>query len=1011
MNINDLINERLGLLKQSAFRPDRLPISVYRLQFNAKFTFKDATRLIPYLNELGVTDCYASPYLKARSGSLHGYDITDQNSLNPEVGSEEDFRDFVFQLQKHNMGQILDFVPNHMSVFDNLKWLDVLENGPASVYARFFDIDWDPPQVELHNKILLPILEGLYGIVLEKGLIGLDYDRGAFLIKYRDYRLPLAPETIAPVLETTIKNLRHNMPESNPEFIELESIVTASQNLPGRSERDSEKIKQRHREKEVIKKRLEKLEQQNGQIKSALAESITAINGSSGDRKSFLRIHEILEEQYYRLSFWRVAAEEINYRHFFDVNEMIALRTEDPVVFEEIHRLLRELFGRGLISGIRLDHVDGLFDPEKYLNNLQKDCWLESVARKLKQNSSLSEVDLPSIKNILTQKYSGYFNRESESAFHPVYIIVEKILSEGEEINQEWPVDGTTGYEFMAALNGIFVDNRQSGKLLNTYRWFTRSDSSYDDIAYQGKKLVMLTTMASEVNMLAYRLNKIGARSWEYRDFTLNSLHYAIQEVIACFPVYRTYINADSEAISRNDKACIDCAIKEAKRRNPAVNPAVFDFILSTLLLHYPEGMEDSGREEQKLFVMRFQQFTGTVMAKGAEDTAFYIYNPLVSLNEVGNNPGVPGTSIQEFHRKNILRRKAKPQSFSPSSTHDSKRGEDVRARINVLSEIPGEWRSALHRWSRWNKNLKPMRNGEPMPDRNDEYLLYQTLIGTYPIESLSEKELTEYANRIQNYMLKAIKEAKVHTSWMSPNPDYEGAMTNFVRRVLNPGKDNLFLSDFKRLNFMTATCGIYNSLSQVVLKTFSPGVPDIYQGNELWAFNLTDPDNRVTVDYARRIEMLGQLKEQAAVETGKNSLIDELLNKAHDGRIKLFVTWKSLNYRKDNRYLFEGAYLPLKTAGSFKNNLCVFSWIRGEKELIVAVPRFLSRLTQQATLKPLGKSVWGDTRIIFPRKLKKSVFKNIFTGEMVQIEDMNYAGLPVAGVFNSFPVAVLEGH
>jgi (1->4)-alpha-D-glucan 1-alpha-D-glucosylmutase len=645
----------------------------------------------------------------------------------------------------------------------------------------------------------------------------------------------------------------------------------------------------------------------------------------------------------------------------------------------------------------------------RFPGRLQKDCWLEASALKLKQDPQFSHIDLKTFKPYLIDQVNQDLNGKTGAAFRPVYIVVEKILGKNESLNQDWPVEGTTGYEFTTALSQIFVDQKHRRSILDIYQKFTGLDSPFDDIAYNCKNLVMKTTMAGEVNMLAHRLNTISEKSWEYRDFTLNSLRDAIREVIACFPVYRTFVNANTGAISENDKVVIDSAIENAKRRNPAVSSAIFDFVKDTLLLKYPTGMEESGRDEQRLFVMRFQQFTSPVMAKDVEDTAFYIYNPLISLNEVGGDPRSFGTPIGEFHKQNILRQETCPRSFISTSTHDSKRGEDVRSRINVLSEIPGEWKSALSRWSRLNKSHKIKLNGEHVPDRNEEYLLYQTLIGTYPVNKITATDLAEYRSRIQNYMQKAVKEAKVHTSWINPNASHEKGVTHFVEAILDPSPSNLFLADFKLLNQLVATCGMYNSLSQVILKVFSPGVPDIYQGNELWAFNLTDPDNRNPVDYNFRIQLLRQLQQQISKSQNLKDIVDDLVDRSPDGRIKLYVTWKSLNYRRDHRELIDRAYLPFKVRGSGKGHLIVFAWKMGAKNLIVVAPRLLAALTYNAVIKPLGEKVWGDTNIILP-KLSCGRYINIFTGETIRVaHEEDGPELSVAKVFKSLPVAVLE--
>jgi (1->4)-alpha-D-glucan 1-alpha-D-glucosylmutase len=1008
---NELIDNIFEAGKKDAQRSKRWPTSVYRLQFNGSFTFKDAAKLVPYLHELGITDCYSSPYFKARPGSLHGYDITDHNALNPEVGSEKDYQAFARQLKKYGMGQVLDIVPNHMAIFDNPKWQDVLENGPGSIYARYFDIDWNPVKAELNQKVLLPILEDLYGNVLENGQITLGFEQGAFIINYQSYRLPVGPKTAVALLEPCLTKLKESLSEKDDDYLELQSITTACKNLPERSETESKRVAERHREKEIIKRRLTGLYTRNKTIKLTIDEVTKSFNGVTGDSSSFGKLHDILEKQAYRLSYWRVAADEINYRRFFDINELVALRMEDPVVFEETHKLVRELLAKGMITGLRVDHIDGLFDPAGYSWRLQETRLIDLALMHVKSDFQPSQADLDTLRKDLQARFdTEHASNPDSEGLRPIFLIVEKILGEKETLNESWPIDGTTGYEFAVGLNRIFVDRRHSRALLGIYRWFTHSNDSFQEIAYKSKKLVMMTSMAAEINVLAHLLNRVSERSWHYRDFTLNSLGDAIREVIACFPIYRTYIDAYQENINQRDEAIVNTAVLEAKRRNPAVNSAIFDFVRNALILQYPTDMDEAGRDEQRLFVMHFQQFTGPVMAKGVEDTAFYIYNPLVSLNEVGSNPGRFGSSVDEFHQQNLRRHQVKPHSFVTTSTHDSKRGEDVCARINVLSEIPKEWKLALTRWHRLNGNKKEVTNGEPVPDNNEEYLLYQTLLGTFPVKKMSLKEHAEYIGRIQNYMLKALREAKEHTSWISPNVSYEEAVKKFIGTILENSPSNKFLDDFTAMNSLVATCGVYNSLSQTVLKIFSPGVPDIYQGNELLAFNLTDPDNRRPVDFEHRKILLRTLKRDVESSPDSIRFAEALLKNIHNGRAKLYVAWRSLNYRRDNSILFnEGNYVPLSVVGAKKAHVCAFAWQKGKQGLVIIAPGLVAGLIGNTGKAPIGTEIWGKTSFILPPKVSGNRYQNIFTGEILDFREGNRKTLRLADALKFFPVAGLE--
>lgn len=1005
------ISEIVKTVRQFIPTTKHYPVSVYRLNFNSSFTFSDAATVVPYLHELGITDCYASPYFKARSGSLHGYDVADQNQLSPEIGTDKEYEQFVLRLHEYNMGQILDFIPNHMSIFDNPRWLDVLENGPGSPSSRFFDIDWKPVKTELHSKVLLPILEDLYGNVLQSGRISLGFDQGAFIIMCQNHRLPVGPKTAVVILESCLGPLQEMLGSEHPDYLELQSILTASKNLPGRSDITTVKVEERQREKEIIKKRLGELYARNSSVAEVLNSDVKNFNGIIGDNSSFSSLHDLLEKQAYRLSYWRVAADEINYRRFFDVNDLVAIKMEDPVVFNETHRLIRELLLQGAVTGIRIDHVDGLFDPEDYLYRFQRACWLDSCMSRLAHNRLFKDLPQDALKEQLLRILEQKKEKERKSLFlTPLYMVVEKVLGDNERLRDTWPVDGTTGYEFLSALDRLFVDSRNKRKLINTYRKFTGSQLTFEETMYQSKNLVMRTTMSAEVNLLAHQLNRVSERSWQYRDFTLNSLRDAIREVIASFPVYRTYINAFKGLVDERDKNVINTAVNRARRRNPAVSAAIFDFIKDVLLLKYAVGMSKEGHDEQQLFVMRFQQFTGPVMAKGVEDTAFYIYNPLLSLNEVGGSPQKFGISVPEFHRQNRWRQQNMPRSFVTTSTHDCKRGEDVRARLNVISEIPAAWRAALKRWTRLNQNNKTAVNDDIIPDGSEEYYIYQTLLGTYPLYEMDKDEFKTYSERIQQHMLKAIREAKVHTSWINPVTTYEEGLSSFISNILD---SKSFLADFKSFLEPVAECGIYNSISQVVLKICSPGVPDIYQGNELLAFNLTDPDNRRPVDFEQRIKILTQIKKWAEQSDNLSGLIQRLTDERQDGLIKLYITWKLLNLRREHTTLFnKGHYLGLRVTGTKRDHLCCFAWKNKKTVIIVAVPRLIAGLTRTAEIEPLGIEAWGDTGILIPANIKADVYIDIFTGETIQPETRK--GKPffrVAAVFDKFPVAVMTSN
>ena len=981
----------------------RIPASTYRLQFNAHFRFSDAREIIPYLQRLGISDIYASPYFKAREGSLHGYDILDHNSLNPEIGSEDEYEELVDELKQSGMGQILDIVPNHMCIEGqgNALWMDVLENGPCSTYARFFDIDWHPVKQELENKILIPILGDQYGTVLENGELRLSFEEGSFYVYYYDHKLPIIPKTYSHILTHGIEGLELELSVDAPQFQELNSIITALRHLPPTTAQNPERISERYREKEVVKRRLWNLYQNSSAVREFCDRNVAIFNGIKGDPRSFDLLDTLLREQVYRISHWRVATEEINYRRFFDINSLGAIRVEDPAVFEKTHRLIFKLVETGKINGLRIDHADGLQDPEDYIRRLQSGCFirLHSVANETGNGEEKARAAaMERFERVVAVAPS----------YKPFYIIGEKILLKAEKLPDDWLVFGTTGYDFANQVNGLFVDASNAKTFETLYTRFIQHQVDFTAAVYENKKLVMQVAMSSEINTLGHYLNRISEQNRHTRDFTLNSLIRSIVEVIACFPVYRTYIN--SFDVPERDRQYIESTIGKAKRQNPAISASVFDFIRDVLLLRFPGAMLDEHQQSRLDFVKRFQQITGPVMAKGVEDTAFYQYNRLVSLNEVGGSPERFGITLEAYHGQNIERCKSRPLAMLATSTHDTKRSEDVRARVNVLSEIPDQWREGLSRWSRQNRKLKMVVDGKPAPSRNEEYLLYQTLAGTWPFCKPEEDEFTVFRSRIKEYMLKAMREAKVHTSWINPNSLHEDAVMYFIDSILKIFRHNTFLYDFESFQRLTAACGIFNALSQTLLKITSPGIPDFYQGNELWDFSLVDPDNRRPVDFRLRKDLLDELlcKEATAgaLETAR-----EVVANRNDGRIKLYLTCKALGFRRENRVLFEtGSYLPLTVEGLCQEHVCAFERSVNDSSVLVIVPRFCSRLIRDSSGLPLGEEVWRDTRIILLFDSAASCYRNVFTGEILRLNQENgRLSLALQDILSDFPVALLE--
>ncbi len=957
-----------------------IPLATYRLQFNKDFTFRDATRLVPYLAQLGITHCYASPYLRARSGSMHGYDIIDHNALNPEIGTPEEYEQFVAELHRHGMGQVLDTVPNHMGVMDadNVWWLDVLENGEASTFAEFFDIDWEPVKDELQGKVLIPILSDQYGNVLERGELKLVFDpnKGEFSLFYFQHKFPINPREYPRILGHELEALDEKLGPTHDDVLELHSIRTAFSHLPSRKEITAEAIAERNREKEIQKRRLAALCARSPEINAFLEENVRELNGIPGEARSFDALHELIKAQTYRLAQWRVAADDINYRRFFDVNDLAALRMENDAVFLVTHAFVLSLVRDGKVDGLRIDHPDGLYDPAKYLYQLQCGLPCDDAAAQA----------VPS---------------------KPLYVIVEKILSGNERLRREWPVYGTTGYEFGNLVNGLFVDQEAASRVERIYRSFLDHAVEYGDLVYECKKLILKISLASELNVLANQLSRIALSNRYTCDFTLNALRSALAEVIACFPVYRTYV-AEGH-ISSEDRRYIEQAVAAARHRSNTPDMTVFDFIRRMLLVEVSGEEPQYYRQAVIRFAMKFQQVSSAVMAKGLEDTAFYRYNRLVSLNEVGGDAGKFGVSVEEFHRANQGRLEWWPHSMLSTSTHDSKRSEDVRARINVISEVPAAWRMSLRRWRDWNRSRKRMVDGVPAPFRNDEYLLYQTLLGAWPLEGLDDDAWDGFVGRIDKYMLKAMREAKAHTSWASPNEDYEKAVSEFVYAILTRGKKNRFLPNFGEFQRRVSRIGMFNSLSQTLLKLTSPGVPDIYQGNELWDYSLVDPDNRRPVDYAHRKALLEDLRSWHNSDD-LLSHATKLLSNLDDGRIKLYVTQRALCLRKQYPALFgEGEYLPLTAVGSRAEYVCAFARRRGQQLAIVVVPRLCATLMGEKTDSPTGAEVWGDTRVELPSDSAELRFRHIFTGEMHLAQSGEPGSyLSMVGVLGSFPTAVL---
>jgi (1->4)-alpha-D-glucan 1-alpha-D-glucosylmutase len=950
----------------------QIPTSTYRLQLNREFTFAQAEAIVPYLADLGISHCYVSPCLKARSGSLHGYDIVDHNQLNPEIGTPEDFDRFVAALHEHGMGLILDIVPNHMAVMgsDNAWWLDVLENGQSSIYAGFFDIDWNPPTQDLQGKVLVPALGDHYGAVLETGEIQLVFRDGAFLLAYHDHIFPIDPREYPRILARCGESMSSTLGDQNTDFLEFQSLVAAFGHLPSRNEIEPDRVTERNRDKEILKRRLADLSARASEISDCIAASLKTINGRPDDSASFEQLHELIKAQAFRLANWRVAADDINYRRFFDTNDLAGICVENEAVFEASHRLILGLVAQGKVDGLRIDHPDGLYNPAEYFERLKKS--IDAVSPDLSK-----------------------------------YVIIEKILTGAEQLPTDWKVCGTTGYDFANLVNGLFVDPANAARMERIYRNFLEDEIDLDDLAYRCRRLIIRTSLASELNVLANKLTRIALSRRRTCDFTLNSVREALAEVASNFPVYRTYVSPTG-ALDR-DVEYIRSAVAAAKLRTQT-DASVLNFVEDVLSTRVAEGQDANYRNAVTIFAMKFQQFSSPVMAKGLEDTAFYRYNRLVSINEVGSDLHYFGTTAEQFHRVNQERARDWPHTMLTTSTHDSKRSEDVRTRIDALAEIPAEWRLRLREWKRMNRHFKRNVNSRPAPFPNDEYLLYQTLIGAWPLEPMTDDEDHErFRARIEQYMLKAARESKRNTSWINRNEEYEKTLSSFIRALLTPSAKNRFLRDFTPFQQRITRIGLWSSLSQTLLKLTCPGVPDIYQGTDLWDFSLVDPDNRRAVDYDRRQNAFARIRQAAS---NPSALVASLLENPDDGRAKLYLISKALCLRRHKEALFQqGAYRPLEVEGAKADHMVAFARSFGNESAIIAVPRLIASLQNGpgSDAPPIGDATWSGTRLVLGSDGNSRRYRNIFTGGVVEFEKQNkLRGIDISKILQEFPVALL---
>ncbi len=938
----------------------RVPGATYRIQFNKDFRFEQARSLVPFLHGLGITDLYASPVFQARGGSTHGYDVTDPSTLNTELGTPEEFDALIADLLAFGMRLLIDIVPNHMATSsENPWWMDVLENGSTSEYAAYFDVEWGHSTPSVQDKILIPILGEPYGTALESQKLQLALDASGFRIGYYGARLPVDPACYHAVLSHRLPDLLSKVDPAEAVLQEFGRVLELAERLPGRSVTDWEEVEARRHDTRLVKSKLWEVYSGFPVVRNFIDQTLREYNGTPGDPASFDLLDKLIARQPYQLTFWKVARERINYRRFFDVSDLVAIRTQDPKVFEATHGLVFEWLqhGRlqpGKVSGLRIDHIDGLYDPLAYLSQLQEKASVQSGS--------------------------------------PVYIVVEKILSGDETLHVEWPVAGTTGYDFLGAVNNVFVDPAGLKALESTYAQFIGRQAVFAEVAYAQKKKVMEDLFAVEIQTLALQLGLIAERFRHSRDISPQQLGQALREVTASLPVYRTYTR--EYRISSRDRVYIEDAVENGRKRNPDIHSTAFDFVRSVLLLDMPDD-EDALR-----FVMRWQQITGPIMAKGVEDTTLYLYNRLISMNDVGGSP--EPVCVHRFHQFNIDRSVHWGGAMNATSTHDTKRSEDVRARINLLSEMPGAWTRHVNRWHRWNQDKLGRHEGSAAPDPNEEYLVYQTLLGTWP---LADDRAPDYNDRIKNFLVKALREGKAHSSWLNQNHQYEEQVTGFVDRILDERVANKFLADFRPFQKRVAFLGAINSLSQTLLKMTCPGVPDFYQGTTVWDFSLVDPDNRRPAKVPDSPEW--ESKFQRWQVEGPADAITSLLEHWQDGNVKSFLIFKTLQFRNAHQDLFQmGEYLELGAAGLAEEHSISFARRRGDEWAITVVPRFVTSLSALEKM-PLGRRFWKDAAILLPPEAPAN-WRNVLTTE--NLVQNSSGSIQLSEILNSFPVGLLVG-
>ena len=913
--------------------PAAIPIATYRLQLTAEFDFDAAAAVVPYLKALGISHLYASPFMTARKGSTHGYDIVDHTKINPELGGDAGFARLSLALQQHDLGLILDFVPNHVGVHfaDNPWWLDVLEWGPASPHAASFDIDWDILPYRARAGVLLPIIGSSYGQALERGEIELRFDanEGSLSAWYFEHRLPIAPERYSEILRTAVKAAGAENAVAGKRILELASRSKGLRH-PNRKEAPAFKAELK------------------GIAGSAeiVARGLDAYRAGEGRPAQTLALHHLLERQHYRLGHWRLACSDINYRRFFDVNTLAGLRIEDAGTFEAIHRLVKALIADGRLQGLRLDHIDGLRDPAQYFQRLRR----------------------------LVRDAQG-------KATGPFYLVIEKILGDHEKLHAFAGVHGTTGYEWLNAITQVLLNGNGLEPLDEIWRQISNLPPKLAPVLKNAKRRVLETLLTSEFTVLTRLLARIAGGHYSTRDFSADSLRQALELYVLHFPVYRTYLTSAGSTI--HDRALIAETIEKARADWFAADEGIFEFLRDALTMDLikPDGPAHSAPRVRR-FALKLQQFTGPVMAKSLEDTAFYRYHRLLALNEVGGDPSARALSVEAFHEAMKLRAREWPHGMTATATHDTKRGEDARARLMALTEIPGEWASAIARWKIFNAPHLVIEGEMRAPSAAFEYMLYQALLGAWP----SGEPDPAFTERMQAYALKAAREGKQETSWLNPNPAYEAGLRTFIERILDRSVSVEFMDSLETLGRRVALLGALNSLSQITLKATIPGVPDFYQGTEFWDLSLVDPDNRRPVDFAKRASLLASMEIPDW---------EDLEQHWDDGRIKFALTRHLLKMRTELAHLFaDGDYQPLEVSGPHRDHVIGFARRRGRDAAIVAVAKSFALMSQGGRVWPRAESFQGALNL---------------GGYRVEGIEAGATELPLSRLFQHLPVAVLN--